>query len=85
MTLQPYIVEAIEACKTPGQVLDILDKNKIEVFMDDSDEVGDGTGFSIWLDETTRIYQTYIRKEMKVQYWTRCKMEYSGIPVYFGH
>lgn len=82
MTLHPNMVKQIEACKTAKQVLDLLDENKIEVVKDDSDEVD---SFSIWLDETTRIYQPYKSKTMKVQTWSKINMVYSGIPVYFGH
>ena len=81
MTLHPNMVKQIEACKTGRQVYDLLDVNCFKVFRNDSDEVG---CFSVWLDETTRIYKPCNSRTMKVQNYRKIKMEYSGIPVYFG-
>lgn len=77
----------IEACKTPLQVRKLLKKNNIEIWRDDKekyDEVDWKGVFSIWLDETTRIYQRGRGKykEIKVQEWYETKFEWSGIPVF---
>ncbi|MBR1561214.1 MAG: hypothetical protein IJ646_13335 [Clostridia bacterium] len=60
---------------------DLLDINCIKVVRNDSEEVG---CFSIWLDDTTRIYKPHKSKTMKVQNHSKVEMKYSGIPVYFG-
>lgn len=75
------IRKEIEQCKTPKQVFAVLEKNNLRVWRDDSDEVG---CFSIWLDEKTRIYKPHGWKTMAFQTWTKSKMEYSGVPVFFG-
>lgn len=75
------IKNQIEKCTTKKQVLEILKKNHIPIVKDTSDEVG---SFSIWIDEVTRIYKPYKRKQMVVQVWKKIKMEYSGVPVFFA-
>jgi len=70
----------IEKCRTKKQVMDILRKNHTNVIRDTSDEVG---CFSVWVDETTRIYKPKGRN-MTVQKWNKVNMSYSGIPVFFG-
>lgn len=74
------LIREIESYRTAKQVLKALEKNKIEVIRDDTDEVG---CFSIWIDETTRIYKP-IRSNMKVQKWQKTKVFWSGIPTFFG-
>ena len=81
MTLHPNMVKAIESCNTSKQVYDLLDINCFKVARNDSADVG---CFSIWLDETTRIYKPCNSRTMMVQNWSKVNMEYSGIPVYFG-
>ena len=80
MTLHDNFIIAIERCETSKQVYDLLDANLIRVVRNDSDDVG---CFSIWLDDSTRIYKPYKSKTMKVQNWTKVDMEYSGTPVFF--
>ena len=72
--------EEIGKCKTKKQVLTVLKKYGRHIERDDSDEVG---CFSVWIDNLTRIYKNY-RGEFIYQEWTPCKMNYSGIPVFFG-
>ena len=77
----------IESCKTPLQVRKLLRKNGIEIYKDDNElyDTEDFKGtFSIWLDETTRIYQRRrgSLKEIKVQEWHKVDMTPSGIPCF---
>ena len=71
----------VEACKTRTELMKVLKKYKREVIRDNSKEVG---CFSIWIDDTTRIYQCKRGQRMTLQTWKRVKMEYSGIPTFFG-
>lgn len=71
----------IEKCKTPKQVYAVLAKDGITIWRDDSDEIGT---FSIWLDDTTRIYKPHNRKTMIYQTWKKININYSGIPTFFG-
>lgn len=73
--------KAVSDCKTRNQVMKALEKYGKRIMKDDSDEVG---CFSIWLDNTTRIYKGIGRSTMTLQKWHKVNMEYSGIPVYFG-
>ena len=70
----------IEQCTTKKQAMKILKENHIDIIKDDSEEVG---GFSVWIDELTRIYKP-VRGKMKVQRWYKTEFKYSGIPVFFG-
>ena len=70
----------IESCKTATQVKTVLRKNKLKIVKED----GHGKLFSIWIDDETRIYKPYKSKTMKVQKWQKIKLEYSGIPTFFG-
>lgn len=81
MTPHKDFVRAIENCRTSRQVYDFLKINNFRVFRDDSEEAG---CFSIWLDDVTRIYKPCNSKTMRIQYWNKVKMEYSGIPTFFG-
>lgn len=76
------IKKKIESCRTANQVRKILDKNHIRIIRDNTEEMG---AFSVWIDETTRIYKPYRSKTMKVQTWTRQEtIKYSGIPTFFS-
>ena len=81
MTINETIRKEIEKCKTPMQLDDVFNRYNIRIERNDSIEVG---CYSIWLDETTRIYKPHNSKTMKVQTWHKVKMDYSGIPVFFG-
>lgn len=69
----------IEKCTTPKQVLKVLDKHNIEIIRDTTDEVG---CFSIWIDDTTRIYQQF--GHMCWQTWHKVDFSYSGTPTFFS-
>lgn len=72
---------AIEACTTKKQVMQVLKTNHITIYRDDSKEVGNGKGFSIWLDEHTRIYKP-LHGNMRYQKWERVTYQMSGVPAY---
>jgi len=76
--------EKIEKCTTERQVLHVLAENRIRIIRDDTEEMG---RFSVWIDDTTRIYHPYKRAGrpayMKVQKWQRGgKYTYSGAPMF---
>ena len=71
----------IENCTTEKQLKAVLKKAGIVIKKDTTKEVG---CFSIWINENTRIYKPYKRKEFAVQKWQKVEMKYSGIPVFFG-
>ena len=73
--------EKIEKCTTGKQVKNILAKNNIAISRDDSAEMN---SFSVWIDDTTRIYKPYKGKYMIVQEWKKIDVYYSGIPTFFG-
>ena len=75
------IKRQIEACTTAAQVRKILKANGIAIVRDDTP---DSHGFSVWLDEVTRIYRPYGRRTMEVQTFQKVRAVYSGIPVFFG-
>ena len=71
----------INQCRTKAQVLKVLKENDLQIIRDDSEEVG---CFSVWIDDLTRIYKPHKREFMKLQKWQKVKLQYSGIPVFFG-
>jgi hypothetical protein len=70
----------LATCKTDKQALKAITDNGFKVVKDDSIELG---SFSVWLDDTTRIYKT-LRKEYILQKWERVQVKYSGIPTFFS-
>jgi len=70
----------LTTCKTDKQALKAIKDNGFKVVKDDSIEIG---SFSVWLDDTTRIYKT-LRKEYILQKWERVQVKYSGIPTFFS-
>jgi hypothetical protein len=70
----------LATCKTDKQALKAIKDNGFKVVKDDSIELG---SFSVWLDDTTRIYKT-LRKEYILQKWERVQVKYSGIPTFFS-
>ena len=77
--------EKIERCTTERQVRRVLMENKIRIIRDDTEDMG---GFSVWIDDTTRIYHPHRRAgkrkvNMVVQKWQRGgKYTYSGAPMF---
>ena len=71
----------LATCKTDKQALKAIKDNGFKVVKDDSIEIG---SFSVWLDDTTRIYKPYKRKEYILQKWQRWQVKYSGIPTFFS-
>ena len=70
----------LATCKTDKQALKAIKDNGFKVAKDDSIKLG---SFSVWLDDTTRIYKT-LRKEYILQKWERVQVKYSGIPTFFS-
>jgi hypothetical protein len=68
----------IENCKTPNQVLKLLEHYEIPIIRDTTDEIG---RFSVWIADDFRIYQNYT-KQMICQKWQEVDMTYSGVPTY---
>lgn len=75
------IIRDIENCTTEKQVLNLLRRHNVSILRNDTEDAGYVT---IWVDELTRIYQPHKSRTMKVQRFQKVKMEYSGIPVFFG-
>ena len=69
----------IESCRTPGQVRKVLARHNLKVVKDTSPEVGT---FSVWIDDTTRIYKS--GKRFIVQKWRPVTLNYSGTPTFFA-
>lgn len=72
--------DTLKTCKTDKQVLKAIADTGLKVAKDDTSEIG---SFSVWLDDTTRIYKT-LRKEYILQKWERVQVKYSGIPTFFS-
>lgn len=76
-----YIEDLLKGCKTEKQVINKLTKEKIQ-FKNVSAEYGYMNLRIYNHDGYIRIYQH--KKEIRIQQFTPCKMEYSGIPTFFG-
>ena len=76
-----YIEDLIKACRTEKQIINKLNKGKIEF---ENLSVASGyTNIRVYNnDGYIRIYKS--RDGIKVQTFTPCKMEYSGIPTFFA-
>ena len=75
------IQKLLEGCKTEKQVISKLTKEKIQ-FENVSAEYGYMNLRIYNADGYIRIYQH--KKEIRIQQFTPCKMEYSGIPTFFA-
>lgn len=73
--------KAIESCSTGKQVAKVLAKYNVKIARDNSEEVG---CYSIWLDDTTRIYKPARSTKMILQIFHKVCCTYSGIPTFFG-
>lgn len=80
MKLTDKIISEIESCKTAKQVNAVLKKHGLTI---QKDTTTDCNCYSVWLDDTTRIYKP-LHRNMTVQRFQKTKLEYSGIPVFFG-
>ena len=69
----------LQKCKKDNQVIKLMEKYGIRWSYNDGME-----GFDIVFNDTMRIYYNKSRKEYVFQNRQRVKMEYSGIPVFFG-
>lgn len=69
----------IENCKTKKQVLQAIKKAGYTIVRDTSNEVG---AFSVWLNDTTRIYKS--SRGYVLQGWQKVELKYSGIPTFFA-
>lgn len=69
----------IENCKSKKQVLQAIKKYGYTIARDTSNELG---VFSVWLDDTTRIYKS--SRGYVFQKWQKVQAKYSGIPTFFA-
>ena len=79
----------LQNCKTDKQVIKLLNKLDFAWYYSDYEWYKESGEFSIYLTKSDngkfyRIYKNTIRKEYMFQVMEKCKMEYSGIPVFFG-
>ena len=73
--------ELLRTCKTDKQAREIIKRTGLTIIKDDTEDIG---GFSVWVDDYTRIYKTHMTKEYIVQTWHKVSMTYSGIPTFFA-
>lgn len=69
----------IENCKSNKQVLQAIKKYGYTITRDTSNDLG---VFSVWLNDTTRIYKS--RRGYVLQKWQKVQVKYSGIPTFFA-
>lgn len=69
----------IENCKSNKQVLQAIKKYGYTITRDTSNDLG---VFSVWLDDTTRIYKS--SRGYVLQKWQKVQIKYSGIPTFFA-
>ena len=65
----------IENCKSNKQVLQAIKKYGYTITRDTSDDLG---VFSVWLDDTTRIYES--RRGYVLQKWQKYKLNIVAYP-----
>ena len=70
---------ALTKCRSDKQAREAIRRAGYSIIRDDTADIG---SFSVWLDDTTRIYKS--RKEYILQKWQAVEFKYSGIPVFFG-
>lgn len=76
-----HIENLIKGCKTEKQIINKLTKENIQ-FENVSSEYG-YMNIRIYNDNGyIRIYKA--KKEVKVNQFTKCKFEYSGVPTFFA-
>lgn len=90
------IKKQIEGCNSKKQVLDILNKNKIQYKLDNEmiktlidNGCAKTKALDLWVDEITRIYYSKFDKCYIVQKWDKYKRVYTGnkraIPTCYGN
>lgn len=90
------IKKQIEGCNSKKQVLDILNKNKIQYRLDNEmiktlidNGCAKTKALDLWVDEVTRIYYSKLDKCYIVQKWNKYKRVYTGnkrvIPTCYGN
>ena len=90
------IKKQIEGCNSKKQVLDILNKNKIQYRLDNEmiktlidNGCAKTKALDLWVDEITRIYYSKFDKCYVVQKWNKYKRVYTGnkrvIPTCYGN
>ena len=72
----------IEACTTRKQLESILKKAGLKIVKDDTKEFN---SLSVWINDTTRIYKPYNRKNLVVQAWKKVEFKASGVPTFFSN
>ena len=96
MYMNESIKRQIEDCNSKKQVLDILNKNKIQYRLDNEmikTLIDNGCArtkaLDLWVDEVTRIYYSKLDKCYIVQKWNKYKRVYTGnkrvIPTCYGN
>lgn len=90
------IKKQIEGCNSKKQVLDILNKNKIQYRLDNEmiktlidNGCAKTKALDLWVDEVIRIYYSKLDKCYVVQKWNKYKRVYTGnkrvIPTCYGN
>lgn len=96
MYMNENIKKQIEGCNSKKQVLDILNKNKIQYKLDNEmiktlidNGCAKTKALDLWVDEITRIYYSKLDKCYIVQKWNKYKRVYTGnkrvIPTCYGN
>ena len=96
MYMNENIKKQIEGCNSKKQVLDILNKNKIQYRLDNEmiktlidNGCAKTKALDLWVDEITRIYYSKLDKCYVVQKWNKYKRVYTGnkrvIPTCYGN
>ena len=96
MYMNENIKKQIEGCNSKKQVLDILNKNKIQYRLDNEmiktlidNGCAKTKALDLWVDEVTRIYYSKLDKCYIVQKWNKYKRVYTGnkrvIPTCYGN
>ena len=96
MYMNENIKKQIESCNSKKQVLDILNKNKIQYRLDNEmiktlidNGCAKTKALDLWVDEVTRIYYSKLDKCYVVQKWNKYKRVYTGnkreIPTCYGN
>ena len=96
MYMNENIKKQIEGCNSKKQVLDILNKNKIQYKLDNEmiktlidNGCAKTKALDLWVDEVTRIYYSKLDKCYVVQKWNKYKRVYTGnkrvIPTCYGN
>lgn len=73
--------KALESCRTDKAARETIKKYGYKIIKDNTKELN---SFSVWIDETTRIYKPHREKRYILQKWQKIKIQYSGTPTFFS-